>query len=436
MKINPLEWIKLYKPLPVSLGQIKATMTEVSGKGMLLTGVQESTIKSVLSQPVPLIVQRINESFQFEVTLSQVFSDENKGVFVLYSKSQMVLANRLLGQIRKNQHIDLCQNVDVESEGKDNGLNEVELIPKATPELDWNDLDTSQKFLGKTFSLPVLITGMTGGVEKGTKINEILAREAAAWGIPMGVGSQRIALESPEYAEIFQVKRDVPDVFLIGNIGASQLLSEADPVSYCKRAVDMIHADAMAIHLNALQECIQPEGDRHFKGVLDCIQKVCAGLHVPVLIKEVGAGMDLSSAKMLVAAGAKGIDVGGKGGTSWGYIEGLRSADPQTKRIAELYRDWGLSTGRSLNALTRSGLFGQTDLVATGGIRNGLEVAKACALGASMAGIGLPLLRAALVSREDVQKELSFIKRSLCIAMLVTGSRTIADLKFSLSKFD
>lgn len=433
MKINPLEWIKLYQPLPVRLGSLNGEMIELSGRGMLLTGVSKVSLNSLRKSPFLLLVQRLQESFSFEIDPSQIIDDETKGLIILFSQPQKQLADKLLGQIRKNQHIDLCHHVDVESTDKNNGLGNVELSPCAAPEINWEELDTSQNFLGKQFSMPVLITGMTGGVEKGTKINQFLAREAAEWGIPMGVGSQRIALESPEYADIFQVKREVPEVFLIGNIGASQLLSESDPVSYCQRAVEMIDADAMAIHLNVLQECIQPEGDRLFKGVVDRVHEVSSKLHVPIVIKEVGAGMDVSSAKLLVSAGARGIDVGGKGGTSWGYIEGLRSSDPETQRTAELFRDWGLATGTSLKALAASGLTRKAELIATGGIRDGLDVAKVCALGAKMAGIGLPLLRAALVSQEEVHRELSFINRSLRIAMLITGSRTVADLKFALT---
>ena len=231
----------------------------------------------------------------------------------------------MLGQIRKIQHIQLCQSEDIEASDKFTGFSELSFIPEALPDLDFDALDTRSNLLGKQFSYPILITGMTGGVDLGTQINERLAAVAAHWGIPMGVGSQRVALDNPEYASIFAVKKSQPSVFLIGNLGIAQLRCH-DYLDRCRRAVDMIEADALAIHVNILQELIQVEGDRHFKGLTERLQKLASSLAVPVIVKEVGAGMSAQTAQRLIDYGVQAIDIGGKGGTSWAFIEGMRSS--------------------------------------------------------------------------------------------------------------
>ncbi|NBQ52937.1 MAG: type 2 isopentenyl-diphosphate Delta-isomerase, partial [Proteobacteria bacterium] len=288
---------------------------------------------------------------------------------------------------------------------------------------------------------PILITGMTGGVERGSHINHNLARAAAAAGIPMGVGSQRIALDDQRFAGIFDVKKEVPGVFLIGNIGAAQLVgsrSHEKARELCLRATDMISADALAIHVNVLQEMIQTEGDRDFRGVLDCIAFIARDFPVPLIVKEVGAGMDPRTAKRLatrLGTGPHALDVGGRGGTSWGWIEGLRATAPMTFELAKGFRDWGLTTGMALT-LARQAMPPETQcqLVATGGIRTGIDVAKVVALGATMAGVGLPLFRAALKSTKEVDAALENLIRGLKTVMICTGSRRLSELPMALIK--
>jgi isopentenyl-diphosphate delta-isomerase len=330
-----------------------------------------------------------------------------------------------LGQLRKNEHLDFCQRGDVEASDRFTGFEAFSFLPYAISGLSMESLDTQTSFLGQRFSAPFLITGMTGGVAKGHEINRRLAQMACAQKIPMGIGSQRVALENPACRSVFQLKNEYPSLFLIGNLGVAQLLHPKG-VAWCQEAVDMIGADALAIHLNVVQECIQPEGDRRFIGVRDKIAEVCARLSVPVLVKEVGAGLDIDSANQLLAAGVTALDVGGRGGTSWPYIEGLRSQDPLRQELAGIFRNWGIPTAYSLHALRQAHV--TTPLVATGGIRSGLTAAKALALGANMVGIGLPLMQAALESAEQVEAVFLHLLEGLKITMLATGSPTISHL--------
>ena len=318
-----------------------------------------------------------------------------EGVITQYSSKNLLLKVKeqslsslhdLLGQVRKDQHIEICRSLDVESSDKFTGFSEVQFIPEAIPELDFEDLDTSCELFERKFDLPILITGMTGGIEKGVDINRRLAVAAQEFNIPMGVGSQRVALENPSYASIFDVKKHAPNVFLIGNLGFAQLRND-NYLDLCRRAIDMIDADALAIHVNVIQEAVQMEGDRHFKGVLDKLAHICNDIETPVIIKEVGSGIAPNSIQRLAELGISGVDIGGRGGTSWGYIEGLRSNNEETKALANTFRDWGIPTAYALVA-ARSNQ-NKLPLIATGGVRDGLTVA-AVALGANFAGIGLP----------------------------------------------
>jgi isopentenyl-diphosphate delta-isomerase len=328
--------------------------------------------------------------------------------------------------VRKAQHLEICATDDVEAKDKDAGFGGLVLRPRALPELAWEDVDPTTELLGRAFPLPLLITGMTGGLARGAEINKRLARAAQRFGIPMGVGSQRVALDNPEHAKVFDVKTAAPDIFLIGNLGVAQLLSAKDPVAMCARAVAMIGADALALHVNVVQEAVQVEGDRDFRGALAKIAAVCAGLAVPVIVKEVGSGIDAATARALVRAGVAAIDCGGKGGTAWGWIEGKRAEAPAVLKVGGALRDWGVPTAVSVALLKRA--LPQLELVATGGIRDGVAVAKAVALGARACGIGLPLMRAALQSEDAVTMELDALAQGLKVAMLASGARTLADL--------
>ena len=350
----------------------------------------------------------------------------------LINPAQLPVLDALIASQRKVHHIEICETRDVEASDRDHGLAGWSFMPCALPELSWDEIDTTRQFLGREFAAPVLITGMTGGVERGRDINHNLARAAASRGIPMGVGSQRLALDDPRLARIFDVKKEVPDVFLIGNIGAAQLVggrSFDEARDACLRAVEMIKADALAIHVNVLQEMIQIEGDRDFRGVTSRIAEIAAQFPVPVIVKEVGAGLDPRTALRLAHCGVAALDVGGRGGTSWGWIEGLRAGDPRTLELASSFRDWGLTTGTALvMARDALGPARKVNLVATGGIRSGIDVAKAVALGADMAGIGLPLFKAALQGAPEVEAALDQVIKGLRTVMMCTGSRNLQGL--------
>jgi isopentenyl-diphosphate delta-isomerase len=338
----------------------------------------------------------------------------------------------LMTIVRKDQHIAICQTQDVEASDRYTGFSDLRLRPVSLPELAWSELDAGQTFLDAKFAAPLLITGMTGGLARGAVINHRLAAAAAHFGIPMGVGSQRVALENPEHASIFAVKKKVPNVFLIGNLGIAQLGGQniAANLDACQRAIDMIEADAMAIHVNILQEVIQVEGNRDFRGLLERLAELAHRLPVPLLIKEVGGGMDPKTATTLAAFGIKAIDVGGKGGTSWSWIEGQRAASPVTKAVAQTFRDWGVPTALSVKSLRQA--VPHLDLVATGGVRDGLTVGKAVGIGAQMCGVGLPLFRAALESEEAPYRVLETLIRELKTAMICCGARNLTALKSRL----
>ena len=328
---------------------------------------------------------------------------------------------------RKLDHIDLCLKQDVQSSTRFTGFSRLNFIPTSLPELDFSDLDMSCSFLNRSFSAPILITGMTGGIEKASLINSNLAKLASHKNIPMGVGSQRIAMENSKYSDLFRLKDKYPDLFLIGNIGISQILEE--PGRYAKGLVDMIAADALAIHVNCLQELVQEGGDRNFKGVMTAIEKVCKSIECPVILKEVGSGMSIDTYELLSGSGISAIDLGGKGGTSWGYIEGLRS-DEKNLEFAKSFRDWGIPTAYSLARFKSSSC--SLPLIATGGIRDGLTVAKAVAMGAQMVGIGLPFLKAAIDSEQSLFDSFDFFTRGLKTTMLLTASKRIEDLSDKL----
>lgn len=334
---------------------------------------------------------------------------------------------------RKNDHIHICKTQNVESK-KNEPFETYHFTPSALPELDFSEVSAKQTFLGHTFSYPILITGMTGGVQQGQEINEILAIVAEKYKIPMGLGSQKIMLKDPSLRKLFDVRKKAPNVFLIGNMGAVSLnyqVSLAD-IEYLIETLDL---NAFAIHLNPLQECIQPEGERDFSNLLSKIEVLAKRLPIPIMVKEVGSGISAQTFQDLSNAGVQAIDVGGKGGTSWSAIEGMRS-NTEGARLGELFRNWGLSTEEALVQCIemKKKLKSNIELVATGGIRNGLHVAKGVALGATMSGIGLPLFRAAvcppkgMTALECVEKEMEFFIKSLLITMFCSGAKTLSQL--------
>ncbi len=332
-----------------------------------------------------------------------------------------------LHRLRKDQHIHIAATQDIEASHKTNGLHYFSLQPRAYADFSFDEIDTSRSFLGKKFSYPIFITGMTGGVTQAQMINERLAAIATQYNIPMGIGSQRMALENEKFAKIFQLKDKYKNLFLIANLGLAQIVQAEDPVAYAQKAVDMIDANALAIHLNMLQELIQVEGDRNFGGFYKKLEQICAKISVPIIVKEVGCGFDKETVKQLLRCGIKVLDIGGAGGTSWSSIEGKRSQDKITQRLGELFRDWGEPT--ALNLLKLKKEFPYLIMTATGGMRSGLDVAKSVALDAHMVGFGLPLFKAALQSEEKLKEEIEFICRGLKIAMMCSGSQSLDILK-------
>ena len=318
---------------------------------------------------------------------------------------------------RKLEHLLLCANCDVEYKGKNTGFEEIELIHRALPEVDKEGIDISIDFFGKKMDMPLVISAITGGHPASLKINKELARAADKHNIGIGVGSQRAAVENKELISTYSVVREnAPSAFVIGNIGAPQ-------IEYAEAAASMIEADALAIHLNTLQEAIQPEGDIDATGYLDSIKKTIETVDMPVIAKETGAGISKSDAIALEKAGVSAIDVAGSGGTSWAAVETYRASDSY---LGNLYWDWGIPTAVSTVEVCESV---NIPVISSGGIRSGLDAAKALALGAEAVGIALPLLKEAYIGHEAVIKKIEEFKESLKVAMFLVGANNIKELR-------
>jgi len=317
---------------------------------------------------------------------------------------------------RKLEHLLLCTHSDVEYHKK-TGFKDVELVHKALPEVNQEEIDLSTSLLGKKMDAPLIITAITGGHPSSTKVNQKLAQVAQKLNIGMGLGSQRAAVENPELASTYTVAREeAPDALLIGNIGAPQM-------EQAREASQMMDLDALAIHLNPLQEAIQPEGDVDTRGYLENIQKTVEIMNIPVIAKETGAGISGNDARALENAGVKAIDVAGAGGTSWAAVETYRSRD---KNMGELYWDWGIPTAASTAEVSQSV---QIPVISSGGIRNGLEAVKALALGADAVGMALPVLKASYLGGEAL---LSFFQKFLDqirVAMFLVGASNLEELQ-------
>ncbi len=328
---------------------------------------------------------------------------------------------------RKDDHIRIIKEENVETSGT--GFEDVDLVHEALPEIHRDEIDTSTTLFGRKLDSPIVIESMTGGHPKTTKINRALAEAAAEKNVAMGVGSQRAGLEldDPDLLESYTIVREVaPDALLYGNVGAAQLL-EYD-VADVERAVEMIEADAMAIHLNFLQEAVQPEGDVDARGCLERIEAVASDLSVPVVVKETGNGISRETAQRLAGAGADAIDVAGKGGTTWSGIESYRAAAVGATRqehVGKRFRAWGVPTVVS----TLEAASVHDCVIASGGVRSGLDVAKAIALGARAGGLAKPFLGPAGQGTEAVVDLLETLELELRTAMFVTGSATVEELQ-------
>jgi isopentenyl-diphosphate delta-isomerase len=330
---------------------------------------------------------------------------------------------------RKEEGIDVVLKEQVQAKEVTTLLECVHLVHSALPESNMDDLDLSVNFLGKRLKAPIIVDSMTGGAPRAEKINGVLAEVAEEKGFAMGVGSQRAGLLSAGMADTYAIARkNAPTAFLFANIGAAQL-AKGFSVKDAQKLVDMIDADALAVHLNPLQEVVQPEGEPSFKGVLAAIKNLCRGLSVPVIVKEVGAGISREVAIQLEYAGVRAINVAGAGGTSWAAVEAHRAGERRMQSkmdLGLLFWDWGIPTAAALIEVKKAV---KIPVIASGGLRNGLEVAKCLSLGAEACGMARPMIESADRGRPALETFAEQTIKELKTAMFVTGAKTVADLR-------
>lgn len=332
---------------------------------------------------------------------------------------------------RKADHIRINLEENVQFPHVTTGLEQYRFVHQALPELNLTEVDTGVTVFGKRLAAPILVSSMTGGTEQAGLINRNLAEAAQQQGLAMGVGSQRAGIERGEAGATFRVREVAPDLLLFANLGAVQF-NYGYSVDECRRAVEMIEADALILHLNPLQEAVQPEGDVNWRGLLGKIEEVCAQVGCPVIVKEVGWGISGATARRLIEAGVGAIDVAGAGGTSWSQVEMHRAPTERLRRLASAFADWGIPTAESLLAvghvrrqLERPGVH----LFASGGIRSGQEIAKCAALGADLVGLASPFLKKAVAGAEEVAEEMDILTTELRITMFCSGAGDLATLR-------
>lgn len=330
---------------------------------------------------------------------------------------------RPMAETRKGEHIRICLKKDVGFHSKTAMWEDVELVHRALPELNYSEIDLCCNLFGKKLSAPVVIAGMTGGTSEAAKINVALARAAQKFGIGFGVGSQRPAIENPKLEKTYRVRDVAPDILLLGNLGLVQFVNGFRPEDAAK-AVEMIDADALCIHLNAAQEAVQGEGNLNFRGTIPAFYELCK-LGFPIVAKETGCGLSAGVARKLVESGASALDVGGAGGTSWVAVEYYRSIGTKQK-VAKTFRDWGIPTAASVLACSGLGV----PVIATGGVRSGLDAAKAIACGADFVGFALPALK----NIESINDYIETFLAELRTAMFLVGARDVLHLQSSAGK--
>ena len=326
---------------------------------------------------------------------------------------------------RKADHIKINLEKDVPS-ALTTGLENYHFTHAALPELDLNRIDTTLSLFGKQLAAPILISSMTGGTEEAGEINQRLAEAAQEVGIAMGVGSQRAALEHPEQTPTFSITRKVaPDILLFANLGAVQL-NYGYTIDHCRRAVDMIGADALILHFNPLQEAVQDAGDVNFAGLAKKVEEVCKNIEVPVIAKEVGWGISEKTTKLLADCGVSAIDVAGAGGTSWSQVEMHRAPDEFTRQLAATFVGWGIPTSDSI--LNVKNAIPEMTIFASGGLKDGLDIAKCIALGATLGGMAGQFLKAAAVSTEKAVEMMKLTKRQIEVTMFAAGVEKLESL--------
>jgi isopentenyl-diphosphate Delta-isomerase len=331
-------------------------------------------------------------------------------------------------EARKARHLDICLDDDVAST-LDAGWSRVRLRHEALPDIALEDVDCSVRFLGFRLRSPILISSMTGGTQRAAQVNLRLAEAAEAAGIAMGLGSGRAMIENPALLPTFDVRGVAPHAVLFANVGAVSL-NYGIGIDAIRRMIADLRADGLFVHLNPLQEALQPGGDTNFRGLIPKIAELCAALDVPVIAKSVGSGIGPATAARLLDAGVAAIDVAAAGGTSWARVEGKRSGDDRREALAETFAGWGQPTADAVRVLRDR--FPSVPLIASGGVRSGVDIARAIALGADLCGLALPFLEAASASRAAVDELIAALTDGLRIAMFATGSARLAGLRRAL----
>ncbi len=327
---------------------------------------------------------------------------------------------------RKDEHIDINVAQDVSFHTTTTGLEKYKFIHQALPEINLDNIDTTTEIFGHKLNLPLLIASVTGGSKRSGEINRLLAETAQEFGIGMGLGSMRAALEDDNMADTFKIRTYAPHILLFANLGAVQLNMGYGPEA-CKKLIEIVDANGLILHLNPLQEALQPEGDTFFEGLLKKIEAICRALSVPVIVKEVGFGFSANTAKNLINAGISALDIAGAGGTSWSQVEMYRADKWVQREVAASFRDWGIPTAESLQQVKT--VSGNIPIFASGGLTNGIDIAKVIALGADIATIAGPILRYAVNDPVHLSDYIEVLYNQLRITMFVTGTGTIADLK-------
>lgn len=335
---------------------------------------------------------------------------------------------------RKVDHVKINLEKDVQFPRLTTGLEKYRFQHRALPEINLSEIDTSLELFGKKLATPILISSMTGGAELAYKINRNLAQAAQKYQIAMGVGSQRAAIEDEKLAYTFQVRDFAPDILLFANVGAIQL-NYGYTVNHMRRAVEMIDADALILHFNVLQEAVQPEGDTNFANLLSQVEDVCKNIEVPVIAKEVGWGFSPTDIHNLLEAGISAIDVAGSGGTSWSEVEYHRAPTAFHARVARAFADWGIPTAQAIEYAHN--VAPHIPIFASGGLRDGLDIAKSIALGANLGGIAGTFLKTANESQESVEGFIEELSTQLRVAMLCSGAKNLQELrKIPLEKIE